>query len=339
MRTWSKLWGVKALKALAILVSALGVGWGCSSSDPEDATAGACNGESTCSVEQLCAVTRCGGPTARHDTNGCGRSLCVDSSGCATGEVCFLPGLLETSCVSTAEICELYEGQCGCGGTLDCSGAGICIPESEFPAEPCVVPDGCGTLRVRIEDLEYSDAYSANPPMGDLAILIEACLGEMYARQTELGCSDAKPTCRARQGCSRESVCASETCGGATARFDAEGCERPLCEQSADCEADQVCFLPALVEDACLSTLVEGCTEENGSCSCSQTADCSSSGFCIAASEVPAEPCSVPEDCSDLDHRLSLLDAGLSGAQADLKARIESCIAEMQSRREELSCQ
>ncbi|MCA9642179.1 MAG: hypothetical protein H6718_07835 [Polyangiaceae bacterium] len=329
---------MKLFAPLAILGCALGVVGGCSSSTPEEARVGACDGQSTCTVEELCAVAKCGGAaTARFNADGCIRRNCTASSQCATGEVCFLPGLVENTCLPSGRSCEIYEGRCTCGGTADCGGGGLCVPEAEIPEDTCVVPDDCNSLKDRIENLEYSKFHGVFTPEEDVALQVDSCLTEMRKRQIELACNNAP--CAAQVSCSKESVCASETCGGPTARFDSEGCARQPCEQSSDCEGDQVCFLPALVADTCVASNVESCTEEDGTCNCSKSADCSGSGFCIAPSEVPTEDCVVPSDCDALKNRYDQLQQAATTAQSDLTDRITACIASVESKRQELNCQ
>lgn len=307
---------------------------GCSSSEPEDTPAGACGG--SCTLESLCAVQRCGGAAAKFDADGCSRSNCDNSDRCEPGRVCFVPSLVESFQRSTGVFCEaLADGSCQCGGTADVTGMGLCVLPSDIPEETCVVPNDCKSLAQRVDELDSTEGWVN----GDTQQRVEDCLQKMYAKQQELSCPHTARACDGAFPCLLEELCKQQECGGATARFDASGCVRELCEESADCGANEVCFVPALVKASCIPTGVEGCDSGYSySCYCSETADCSPAGLCISQSEVPAEDCVLGADCAALDLQAESLGHSLVSAKSDLKLRLEMCAERVRQRQQALSC-
>ncbi|MEZ4232406.1 MAG: hypothetical protein R3B89_24725 [Polyangiaceae bacterium] len=312
----------------------LGVMGGCSSSEPEHTPTGACGG--SCTLESLCAVQPCGGVAANFDADGCGRSNCGSSDECPSGRVCFVPSLVESYHHPTGVFCEAQpDGSCACGGTVDGSGMGLCLPVSEIPEEKCVVPNDCESLANRIEELDLTDGWLS----GDAEQLVKDCLPKMYARQQELRCPHTARACDGAFPCLLEELCKQQECGGATARFDANGCVRELCEESADCGANQVCFVPSLVKATCIPTGIEGCDAGyTSSCYCSQTADCSPAGLCIEQGELPTEACVVGSDCAALELQAESLGHSLVNAKTDLKLRLEQCGDRVREEQQALSC-
>ncbi len=179
---------------LGCVFMTLGVNGGCSSSDPE-ALQGACGGQQQCSLEALCAGPGCGGPLAPFDEAGCQRARCLSSSDCGEGEICFLPSLIQSTCLSSGVSCQLRDdGTCMCGGTTDCGAAGICVQPKDIPEEACVAPGDCKSLRDRLDELQGTVDWGAE---GDLLERIGACKQKMYDKQAELSCAGSA---RARQG-------------------------------------------------------------------------------------------------------------------------------------------
>ncbi|MEZ4371508.1 MAG: hypothetical protein R3B07_11815 [Polyangiaceae bacterium] len=322
--------------ALAFLGVALtlGVMGGCSSSEPEDTPAGACGG--SCTLESLCAVQRCGGAAAKFDADGCSRSNCDNSDRCEPGRVCFVPSLVESFQRPTGVFCEARpDGSCGCGGTLDGAGTGLCMLPSDIPEETCVVPNDCKSLAQRVDELAYTEGWVN----GDTQQRVEDCQLKMYAKQQELACPHTARACDGAFPCLLKDLCNTEGCGGATSRLDANGCPRTLCEESADCGAGQVCFVPTLVEPSCFPTGIEGCSSDSeGSCNCSVTADCSSAGLCIEQADVPTEDCVLGADCAALDLQAESLGHSLVSAKSDLKLRLEMCAEQVRQQQQALSC-
>ncbi|MCB9585314.1 MAG: hypothetical protein H6718_07945 [Polyangiaceae bacterium] len=317
--------------ALAFLGVALtlGVMGGCSSSDPEATHAGAC-GPGSCTLESLCTKRKCGGMDARYGADGCQRLGCTETGDCGLSERCILQfGPSMDSCEMKAD------GSCECLNSLDGGLFGRCIPEAEILGETCFVPTDCASLNQQVEVLELA----LGSTRGDLELSTRECLSRIYAKQQELSCPHTARACDGAFPCLLEELCNTEGCGGATSRLDANGCPRTLCEESADCGSNQVCFVPSLVEPTCFPTGIEGCSSDSpGSCNCFETADCSAAGLCIEPGEVPTEACVVGSDCAALDLQAESLGHSLVSAKSDLKLRLEQCADRVRQEQQALSC-
>jgi hypothetical protein len=90
----------------------------------------------TCSAPLGCAFEQCGGPLAEVDAEGCLRPRC-NGGQCPDGYSCVSLGDWG-SCASSSWSCSEFEGECGCGGTADCSeGVAICVQDEEAPPAAC----------------------------------------------------------------------------------------------------------------------------------------------------------------------------------------------------------
>lgn len=108
------------------------------SSEDTGAPALACpdNPDFTCTVPLDCAFEQCGGPLAEVDAEGCLRPRC-DGGQCPDGYTCVTLGDWG-SCASSSWACSESEGECGCGGTADCSDSvSICVQDEEAPPAAC----------------------------------------------------------------------------------------------------------------------------------------------------------------------------------------------------------
>ncbi len=90
----------------------------------------------TCTVPLDCAFEQCGGPLAEVDAEGCLRPRC-DTGPCPDGYTCVDLGDWG-SCAPSSWDCSEFEGECGCGGTADCSeGVSICVQDEQAPPAAC----------------------------------------------------------------------------------------------------------------------------------------------------------------------------------------------------------
>jgi hypothetical protein len=112
-----------------------------SSGSTDDTGAPAClqHPSFTCEVPIDCAFEQCGGPLAEVDAEGCLRPRC-NGEPCPDGYTCVNLGAWG-SCAASSWSCGPYEGECGCGGTADCSeSVSICVQDEQAP------PAACNTL-------------------------------------------------------------------------------------------------------------------------------------------------------------------------------------------------
>lgn len=96
-----------------------------------------------CSSDGFCSGDSCLSPLSQWDENGCPRASCGGDGTCPDGQVCLRLGDWG-SCAASSWGCELYEGECVCGGTADCSeDVSHCIPEeiAPPPVALCIPPD------------------------------------------------------------------------------------------------------------------------------------------------------------------------------------------------------
>lgn len=103
--------------------------------------------------------------------------------------------------------------------------------------------------------------------------------------------------------CSTPPTCL-EGCGGPFSSFDEDGCLRPSCGGSDDCDAGQTCLFP---QDygGCASSGTFCSDGPDGECQCSSDPDCGG-GYCLPDDEVP------PLDCFGLPDEPSCVDANCS---------------------------
>jgi hypothetical protein len=112
--------------------------------------------ETECTTFDLCGSDGCGGPLSQWDEDGCPRPSCGADGSCPDGRVCLRLGDWG-QCGASSWGCELFEGECLCGGTADCSeGAAHCIPEEIAPpaVERCIPPNP-------------GNAFSIEPALGE----------------------------------------------------------------------------------------------------------------------------------------------------------------------------
>jgi hypothetical protein len=80
--------------------------------------------------------------------------------------------------------------------------------------------------------------------------------------------------------CSEPIDCSMLPCGDVLFPFDAEGCMRPPCSGSDQCDDDQFCFLPYEAYEVCTSSGMACSDGPDGACECVSTPDCSG-GYCM----------------------------------------------------------
>jgi hypothetical protein len=101
------------------------------------------------------------------------------------------------------------------------------------------------------------------------------------------------------------SVCDVFYCGEARSMFDADGCPRQVCEQDADCDAEQYCNARMNAAPCFDVASPESCEFTQGQCVCGGNLDCGgdSRGFCLDAAEFPPEQAcrALSIDCRYLD--------------------------------------
>jgi len=144
--------------------------------------------------------------------------------------------------------------------------------------------------------------------------------------------------------CSFAATCAVIGCDDGVSRFGADGCLR-FCDTSADCATGQRCRYTVLsVQDTCASSVLETCSiEDDGSCSCSESADCRKFDICVDEERFPAsEDCAVADaTCAELESlRFNLSNTELdSTASAEKVEAFEQCQEAVDARVDELGCQ
>ncbi|MCA9708308.1 MAG: hypothetical protein KDK70_20825 [Myxococcales bacterium] len=88
--------------------------------------------EFACSVPTACNGF-CGGVQSEFDADGCLRARCTTDEDCPGDRVCVRLGDWGSGASSTTT-CEMFDGTCECGGTLDGSvNVRVCMPPEEVP--------------------------------------------------------------------------------------------------------------------------------------------------------------------------------------------------------------
>ncbi|MBX3182612.1 MAG: hypothetical protein KIT72_19545 [Polyangiaceae bacterium] len=143
--------------------------------------------------------------------------------------------------------------------------------------------------------------------------------------------------CNGRYNCSLESLCCVENCGAPTSYFDADGCSRSACRTDNDCRDGRTCVIQSMLRSGCIASNADGCwRSDDGSCSCTFTADCHPGGLCLT--DPPAERCLIPSSCDELRRKIDGLLASQRYLDGDTLAQVESCLAAHQARVSELNC-
>ncbi|MGC4094610.1 MAG: hypothetical protein QM756_43175 [Polyangiaceae bacterium] len=136
-----------------------------------------------CSAGEACALLECGKPWSLYDANGCRRSECWDAVPCRKGERCVVAataGNWTKACYSDFDGCGPVDGACSCD-QYECTPLGVCLPESEFPAErDCDVSaldcselaQASANLVAYREALLFDGVYSESP---DFSAQVAAC--------------------------------------------------------------------------------------------------------------------------------------------------------------------
>ncbi len=89
----------------------------------------------SCLVEDFCAVQGCGDPDSMFDASGCRRVICEVDGDCDQGQVCYATA--RDACLSTAEMaCAPYGGEaCDCVADLICGHESHCVDEADLPQQ------------------------------------------------------------------------------------------------------------------------------------------------------------------------------------------------------------
>jgi hypothetical protein len=127
-----------------------------------------------------CEDDWCGGPLSGFDADGCPRISCGGDRSCPGGYTCVTLGDWG-ACGASSTFCEEFEGECACGGTLDCSPfVSYCVEDEIAPPAVChtftdetsCLEAGCSTffLAPRI------DWSSESPDACSCGELVPTCL-------------------------------------------------------------------------------------------------------------------------------------------------------------------
>lgn len=133
-------------------------------------------------------------------------------------------------------------------------------------------------------------------------------------------------------------LCEAVGCSTPTSRWDAQGCERAVCEADSECQAGETCVVQSQLSAACMPSLVEGCAEEAGRCACSVSADCHPGGLCMALADAPAARCPVPDSCEELKGKLARLEDSAARLEGALQVAAAECLKQHRERAAGLSC-
>jgi hypothetical protein len=118
-------------------------------------------------------------------------------------------------------------------------------------------------------------------------------------------------------------VCEQFECGPAASVYDAEGCPRPLCEGTADCDAPAFC-LTNLLASSCKGGDYGGwsCAHEFDQCVCGGGLGCGADprGYCTAPDEAILEDVCLASawPCDELFHPVSETHQALVEFSADM---------------------
>lgn len=86
---------------------------------------------SSCSLEDFCAIEGCGTDGSMFDANGCRRKLCSEDADCDSGQICYTTNSDTDGCLSTADYaCAPIDGEpCSCIADLICGEESHCIDQ------------------------------------------------------------------------------------------------------------------------------------------------------------------------------------------------------------------
>ncbi|MCX4245275.1 hypothetical protein [Paraliomyxa miuraensis] len=150
---------------------------------------------------------------------------------------------------------------------------------------------------------------------------------------TEAGDEAHEPAseCATAPVCSADALCEVTSCGGKTAAFNHFGCARTTCEADVDCMPTESCY-PRAMGASCLPSS-ETCNEDDGSCGCVVTQDCSGvlGAHCLPTEFYPVDGyCDVGAfTCDTMAEWQAGLRAALAhhegAGRAELVERLSSC--------------
>jgi hypothetical protein len=137
-------------------------------------------------------------------------------------------------------------------------------------------PDGDSTLAGSSGPLTAGDATAD----GDATETTAATgPGTDDGESTDTGPAGTCPDVPTYQ-CSEPFDCVGQPCGDVLFPYDENGCLRPPCSNSGECDGDQFCFLPYDAYEICISSGVACSDGPDGTCECVSTPDCSG-GYCM----------------------------------------------------------